>query len=128
MTKIITCHNQLFQKNISGTLSECQIVWIQIRADILSALIWVQTVCKGYQQMTKSSLARREIKPPIKLWPSQQGLGNVGHNHSTHLCQIGPSTLLFLSCWNGLFFIIRGCRSNFRMIMVVGFGSRDSKQ
>ena len=26
-------------------------VWIQIRTNILSILIWVQTVCKGYQQM-----------------------------------------------------------------------------
>ena len=33
--------------------SECQTVWIQIRPDILSGLIWVKTVCKGYQQTTK---------------------------------------------------------------------------
>ena len=26
--------------------------WIQIRPDILSSLIWIQTVCKGYQQTT----------------------------------------------------------------------------
>ena len=44
--------NQLFRKNLSGILSECQTVWIQIRPIILSGLIWVQTVCKGYQQMT----------------------------------------------------------------------------
>ena len=31
---------------------ECQTVWIQIRTDILSVLICVQTVCKGYQQTT----------------------------------------------------------------------------
>ena len=24
--------------------------WIQIRPDIMSGLIWIQTVCKGYQQ------------------------------------------------------------------------------
>ena len=30
----------------------CQKMWIQIRPDILSGLIWVQTVCKGYQQTT----------------------------------------------------------------------------
>ena len=36
-----------FKKN-SGTLSECETVWIQIRINILSVLIWVQTVsvCK----------------------------------------------------------------------------------
>ena len=41
-----------FIKILSGIPSECQTVWIQIRPDILSGLIWVQTVCKGYQQMT----------------------------------------------------------------------------
>ena len=44
--------NQLFLKILSGTRSECQTVWIQIRPDILSGLIWVQTVCKSYQQTT----------------------------------------------------------------------------
>ena len=38
-----------FQKILSGTLSECQTVWIQIRTNILLVLIWVQNVCKGYQ-------------------------------------------------------------------------------
>ena len=33
--------------------SRCQTVWIQIRPNILTGLIWVQTVCKGYQQATK---------------------------------------------------------------------------
>ena len=28
---------------------ECQTVWNQTRHDILSDLIWVQTVCKSYQ-------------------------------------------------------------------------------
>ena len=42
--------NQLFRKILSGIPSECQAVWIQIRPDILSGLIWVQTVCKSYQQ------------------------------------------------------------------------------
>ena len=31
---------------------QCQTVWIQIRSDILSDLIWVQTVCESYQQTT----------------------------------------------------------------------------
>ena len=44
--------NQLFLKILSGILSECQTVWIQIRPDILSGLIWVQTVCKGILQTT----------------------------------------------------------------------------
>ena len=39
--------DQLFLKSLSGIPSECQIDWIQIRPDILSGLIWIQSVCKG---------------------------------------------------------------------------------
>ena len=45
-------------------MAEYQTVWSQIRPDILSGLILVQTVCKGYQQM---SLADREFKDIIKI-------------------------------------------------------------
>ena len=41
---------QLFRKILSGIPSECQTDWIQIRPHILSGLIWVQSVCKGYEQ------------------------------------------------------------------------------
>ena len=44
--------NQLFRKILSGIPSECQADWIQTRPNILSGLIWVQTVCKNYQQTT----------------------------------------------------------------------------
>ena len=40
------------KKNLSGTLSECLTALIQIRTDVMSILIWVETVCKSYQQMT----------------------------------------------------------------------------
>ena len=36
-----------FENFFKETPSECQTVWIQIRADILMGLFWVQTVCKG---------------------------------------------------------------------------------
>ena len=52
--------NQLFRKIILGIPPECQIIWIQIRPDILLGLIWVQTVCKGYQQTTQVG---KELKP-----------------------------------------------------------------
>ena len=48
-----------FSKNLSGIPSECQTVWIQNRPDALSGLVWVQAVCKGYQQMT---LLGKELK------------------------------------------------------------------
>ena len=44
--------NQFFQKLLPGIPSRCQTIWILIRPDILSGLIWFQTVFKGYQQMT----------------------------------------------------------------------------
>ena len=51
--------NQLIWKILSGIPSECQTVWIQIRPNTLSGRIWVQTVCKGYQQTT---LVGKELK------------------------------------------------------------------
>ena len=44
--------NELFRRILSGIRSECQPVWIQIRPDVLSGQIWVQTVFKSYQQTT----------------------------------------------------------------------------
>ena len=45
--------NELFRKILSGIPSECQTDWIQFRPDIFSGLIWVQFVCKGYEQTTQ---------------------------------------------------------------------------
>ena len=36
----------------------CQTVWIQIRTNILSVQILVQTVCKGHQQTTKVAVSK----------------------------------------------------------------------
>ena len=44
--------NQLYRKPLSEIPSECQIVWIKIRPEILSGRILTQTVCKSYQQTT----------------------------------------------------------------------------
>ena len=49
---LIFFQNQLLRKILPEIPSECQTVWNQIRPDILSGLIWVQTVCTGYQQTT----------------------------------------------------------------------------
>ena len=56
--------NQLFRKILSGIPSEWQTVWIQIRPDILSCLIWVQTICKCYQQTT---LVGKELRAQSRL-------------------------------------------------------------
>ena len=57
--------NKLFRKILSGILLECQTVWIQIRPDVLLGLIWVQTVCKSYQQ---TALVGNEFK---RVWSFQ---------------------------------------------------------
>ena len=53
--------NELFQKILSETLSECQTVWIQIRPDRMSGLVLVQTVCQNYQQTTKFAAGRQRV-------------------------------------------------------------------
>ena len=51
-----------FHKYFSGTLRECQTVWIKIRADRRSGLIWVQTDGKDQQQTTKFAACRLGVK------------------------------------------------------------------
>ena len=61
---VVVCwhfHNQLFQKESFRNTSECQTVWIQIRTDVTSVLIWAQTVCKGYQQTIKVAAGQESV-------------------------------------------------------------------
>ena len=41
--------------------SECQTVWIQIRPEVFSGLIWVQTVRKGYEQIMKVATSGERV-------------------------------------------------------------------
>ena len=43
-----------FKKFFQDNYQSVKLFWIQIRTDVLSVLIWVQAVCKGYQQKMKS--------------------------------------------------------------------------
>ena len=61
---------QPFQKVLSGTLSECVTVWIQIMTDILLVLIWLQTICTGCQQMTKVMASKERVKYTVKATQS----------------------------------------------------------
>ena len=56
---VIVLNKLIVSIYLSAILLECQTVWIQTRPDISSGLVWVQTDCKGYQQMT---LAGNEFK------------------------------------------------------------------
>ena len=60
--RLLTFFNiNIFKKFSSRTLSECQTVWIQIRTDILSVLIWIQNVSKGYQQTTIVTTSKKRV-------------------------------------------------------------------
>ena len=41
-----------YRKILSGIPSGCQRDWIQNGPDVLSSLIWVQSVCRSYEQTT----------------------------------------------------------------------------
>ena len=72
---LIFFQNQLFRKILSGIPLACQTVWIQIRPDILFGLIWVQTVCKSYQQTT---LIGKEFRHHLQIISFQlQGGGDM---------------------------------------------------
>ena len=91
-------HDQLFfLKILSGIPSECQTVWIQIRPDILSGLIWVQTVCKGYQQTTLVGKVLRENIIEISLNNEFQPLSCI-ILCTTLLPNLYPTNLQHSSC------------------------------
>ena len=61
---LVLCHISLVEC-FFFQYHQCQTVWILIRPDILSGLIWVQTICKDYQQTTKNTAFW--LKPWLKL-------------------------------------------------------------
>ena len=58
---LLFCHILLFGCLIFSLPSRSQTIWIQIRPDIMSGLILVQTVCKSLQQTTKVAPAGKEL-------------------------------------------------------------------
>ena len=71
--RLLTFQNLLFRKILSGTLSEGQIVWIQIRTKMLLVLIWFHTTCKGYQQTTKVATSKESINKVLSLLQVEKG-------------------------------------------------------
>ena len=51
-----------FKQNLIGTLSKCQMVWIQIRTDRKMALILVQSLCKKLSADTKVIDSKVRVK------------------------------------------------------------------
>ena len=56
------CCHLFFFFFFKNNLSEFQSVWIQIRTDIRSVLIWVQTVCKDLEQTEKIATTKEKVK------------------------------------------------------------------
>ena len=63
--RLLTFFSKLsFSQILSGIISECLMVWIQIRIYILTVLIRVNTVCKEYQQTTRVAASKDRAKSP----------------------------------------------------------------
>ena len=58
---LLLCHILLFGCLIFQYHQAVKQFWIKIRPDILSSLIWVQTVCKGCQQIAKVVPSRQRV-------------------------------------------------------------------
>ena len=84
-----------FQKIISGTLSGCQTVWIQIRASILSVPTCVQTVCNGYQQTATVATSKHRLRLFLSLFLNMFWLRGKKIN-LTHLIGETQAVLKFL--------------------------------
>ena len=97
----------LFRKILSGTLSEWQTLWIQIRTDSLSVLIWVKTVCKGHQHTTPGG---KEISSCLYCWQCSDGFLWVQNKVN--------SSLTLLNHW-GFHFLIRCILDSFVCFFVV---------
>ena len=76
------------QKILSGTLSMCQMIWLQIRINILMVLIWVQTVCKGYQQMTKAGTCKARVDMSEQLSSGATDLNFGWSLHSVYFVHV----------------------------------------
>ena len=59
------------KKNLSGTLSECQTVWIQINNNIWLVLVWVRIICTGYQLMIKVATSKERFNNCIPACHNQ---------------------------------------------------------
>ena len=62
-----------FHKILSRTIPECKTVWIQISPDVVSGLIWVQTICKNHQQMTKFTAGRQSSSKTFHIFAGSSG-------------------------------------------------------
>ena len=58
---------------------QSQFIWIQIRTDIMSVLIWVKTVCKGYQKTNKVPASKGRVNWVCFVYRNSEGSGKILH-------------------------------------------------
>ena len=74
---------------------QCHTVWIQIRSTILLGLIWVQTVCKCYHQMTLVGKELIPMKSSFQFgiskfeWTVHSAVGNMSGYRCVSDCKPG---------------------------------------
>ena len=88
-------YNILFQNILSGTPSECQTLWIQVKANVKSGLIWVQLFAKVIsrrQWRVKSKLIEFGKQNKILMCSSECN-ATVWLEKVTNVWQINPVLL-----------------------------------
>ena len=88
---VVVFSTLIFFKYSLGLPSGCQTVWIQIRPDNVSGLIWVQTAFKGYQQTTQVHI----LHPAGYIYAAGVSrFSSLLNSHQTHDVLIGNILML----------------------------------
>ena len=93
------CLLTFFQTILSGTLSECQTVWIHTRTKILSILIWVQAKSNLNKNLSNTGLGSPKNQKATKLTfivgPTSACQGKCHLNGICWWANNGPLILVF---------------------------------
>ena len=82
-----------FQKILSGTLSECQSFWIQIRTEVVVGLDLVPNCLQGHHQTTIVSASMERVIAPITTAADDKfyEIFYFMENRAGHLCELSVS-------------------------------------
>ena len=79
----------MISKILSGIPTEFQTVWVQFRTDVVSVLIWVQTVWKDYQQTTKVAATKEKVNMSLGMrFPTMWYEGPAKPQISLRICAV----------------------------------------
>ena len=77
LSMLMTSILYFIKKILSGIISDCQTIWIQIKTDNLLLLIWVQIVCKVYRQTTKVAASKVRVKAVYTMCTKREFSGII---------------------------------------------------